>query len=102
MPTEDPRAVGSAGRLLVSRREVLQLTGSALAFAVGCEGTSSPEAVTLSEPPRETEVSPAHEAAHRRHRIAFLMGDSDPDDACTRDCTAAFLDHEYGGTSTWH
>jgi len=86
---------------LVSRREVLQLTGTAVAWAVGCEATGASDSAPLPAPAREAAAS-VHEAAHRRHRMAYLLGDADLNDACVLDCTASLYDHEYGGTKTWH
>ena len=100
--SSEGRAVLGSEKLVVSRRELLKLSGSALAFVAGCEGAGSGSPPAVTEPPRETAANPLHAAAHRRHRIAFLMGDVDLEDTCTLDCTAAFSDHEYGGTSTWH
>ncbi|MES1176585.1 MAG: hypothetical protein ABUL62_19840 [Myxococcales bacterium] len=93
---------GSLGAHLVSRRVVLKLSASALAVVAGCEASDAAVGGSVPAPGLDPAAQGALEGAHRLHRMAFLLGDADWGEACALDCTAAFTDHEYGGTVTWH
>jgi hypothetical protein len=107
MQSSDDRVPGSGrdslgSTHLVSRREVLKLSASALAVVAGCEAIEATDTDSVPAPGLEPAAESATEGAHRRHRMAFLLGDADWGEACALDCTASFSDHEYGGTVTWH